>query len=279
MSNNKKELKSKSGSTAFKHRINESYELETSNASNIEANNIEIVSKNMKTKGSNILANEDINISSDKLLVLSDVLNQKVDKNHTFLTDEDKFNQNKEYNEQSNIVAKNVKISTGNFKLKGSNLLANEKILINADNVDIQEQELITKTSKKDVKTGVYANASIDLSGIKTEVGIKHHNNKEKELEIRNAKSNLVAKDIEIKSKNDINSSADILSENLELKAKNVNLKDTKNKLDISTDKTNFNLGITANVESVILNVASSVESLIVGEENKLSFQLQQKME
>lgn len=34
----------------------------------------------MKTKGSNILANEDINISSDKLLVLSDVLNQKVDK-------------------------------------------------------------------------------------------------------------------------------------------------------------------------------------------------------
>lgn len=69
---------------------------------------------------------------------------------------------------------------------------------------------------------------------------------------------------IEIKSKNDINSSADILSENLELKAKNVNLKDIKNKLDISTDKTNSNLGIATNVGSVILDVASSVESLIV---------------
>ena len=251
------------------HESRENISEESLRKSTLTAQNINIDTNKLDIKSSDLLAKEnidikanDVNIESEKTKETRDRYN---DNRFLFLFNNTQSYEEKEMNNESNLLAQNINISSKSTKIKGSNLISNENIKISSDKVDILEQELYNTNINKQRKLDFEAKFNTGLSGIDAGIGFNYLNNKENIVSKENAKSNLISKNILIDAKNDITSNANIYSDDLKLTADNIHLKDTKKEVKVENDNFGFNVGLTAKIGSPILDVASNISSLNKG--------------
>ena len=252
------------------HESRENISEESLRKSTLTAQNINIDTNKLDIKASDLLAKENIDIKADDVNIESEKTKETRDRYNDnrflFLFNNTQSYEEKEINNESNLLAQNINISSKNTKIKGSNLISNENIKIFSDKVDILEQELYNTNINKQRKLDFEAKFNTGLSGIDTGIGFNYLNNKENIVSKENAKSNLISKNILIDAKNDITSNANIYSDNLKLTADNIHLKDTKKEVKVENNNFGFNVGLTTKIGSPILDIASNISSLNKGD-------------
>ena len=251
------------------HESRENISEESLRKSTLTAQNINIDTNKLDIKASDLLAKENIDIKADDVNIESEKTKETRDRYNDnrflFLFNNTQSYEEKEINNESNLLAQNINISSKNTKIKGSNLISNENIKIYSDKVDILEQELYNTNINKQRKLDFEAKFNTGLSGIDAGIGFNYLNNKENIFSKENAKSNLISKNILIDAKNDITSNANIYSDDLKLTADNIHLKDTKKEVKVENNNFGFNVGLTVKIGSPILDVASNISSLNKG--------------
>ncbi|WP_156300411.1 two-partner secretion domain-containing protein [Streptobacillus canis] len=250
----------------WKSLVNEKQKLQKNISSNILAKNIKIDSNNTVILGSNILAEEDIIINSDNLELIAnktESTKEEINEN-VFIKNKTKIENRQKYEEvnSSNILGKNVKIGKGDVLVKGSNIVSNEKINIDADKVEILEEKV--NISREDYLNDSRVNfdLKVGLRGVNTKLGYSLNQDESNEDSKLSYKSNVSSKEIDIKARKDVISSADILAEKLEINAENILLKDVKNSITENVKSKNFNIGLSANVGSSLLDIAADTKEM-----------------
>ncbi|WP_197035252.1 hemagglutinin repeat-containing protein, partial [Oceanivirga salmonicida] len=127
------------------------------------------------------------------------------------------------------ILGKNIQLSGDDIHIKGSNILADEKASIIGKNVYIDEARNKMNETKvsNELELGIKAEAGTKR-GVNVGINLEYDNTKSDTAFDYSNKSNIIAKNIEIKALEDISSSADMKAkENILIKGNNIYLKDT----------------------------------------------------
>ena len=251
----------------WKSLVNEKQKLQKNISSNILAKNIKIDSNNAVILGSNILVEEDLIINSDNLeLIANKTENTKEEINeNVFIKNKTKIENKLKYNEvnSSNILGKNVKIGKGNVVVNGSNVLTDEKLYIDANKVEILEEK--ANISREDYLNDSRVNfdLKVGLRGANIKLGYSLNQDKSNEDTKLSHKSNISSKEVKINLIKDIISSADISAEKLEINADNILLKDVKDSVTKNVKSKNFNIGLSANVGSSLLDIVADTKEMV----------------
>lgn len=226
--------------------------IEKSLASNINADKIFINSKKNKISASNIIANH---LISDNLNIEANVVKNEIKlKKNTFLKENlAKLDSEKAYS--SNIlISENANIKKLN--IKSSNISLNNA---NIDDINVETTSL---------NTNLYENEkSIYLSDI---LKLNFSNKEDKEKYVTHQNSNVI-----LGSNSKINKKAsfvntNLIYDNLEINAKNVNFNAIKDIEEKTNNNFNASLGIDIDISSPILNNISDISKGIT-EKNTLT--------
>ena len=244
-------------------------------SSNLNAKNINIESKDTTIKGSNIEA-DNIDINSDKLNILSDKTRYErhsYDENRVLIFgNREKVDESKETNHSTNIIG-NINIKGKEVLVKGSNLLSNEDISIKANKVDILDEKVKLTTNDSKIVSDVYIESNDVLKDGKVKLNAGYRFNKtDKEVEQDiSVKSNLIGKNIKIESSDILNTNADISSESLKLKSKEINLLDSKDKISEKSNEFNLEIGVNARLGSSIIDLGKSIYESVSSKDRNIT--------
>ena len=244
-------------------------------SSNLNAKNINIESKDTTIKGSNIKA-DNIDINSDKLNILSDKTRDErhsYDENRVLIFgNREKVDESKETNYSTNIIG-NINIKGKEVLVKGSNLLSNEDISIKANKVDILDEKVKLTTNDSKIVSDVHIESNDVLKDGKAKLNAGYRFNKtDKEVEQDiSVKSNLIGKNIKIESSDILNTNADISSESLKLKSKEINLLDSKDKISEKSNEFNLEIGVNARLGSSIIDLGKSIYESVSSKDRNIT--------
>ena len=244
-------------------------------SSNLNAKNINIESKDTTIKGSNIEA-DNIDINSDKLNILSDKTRDErhsYDENRVLIFgNREKVDESKETNHSTNIIG-NINIKGKEVLVKGSNLLSNEDISIKANKVDILDEKVKLTTNDSKIVSDVHIESNDVLKDGKAKLNAGYRFNKtDKEVEQDiSVKSNLIGKNIKIESSDILNTNADISSESLKLKSKEINLLDSKDKISEKSNEFNLEIGVNARLGSSIIDLGKSIYESVSSKDRNIT--------
>ena len=157
--------------------------------------------------------------------------------------------------------------------MKGSNLLSNEDISIKANKVDILDEKVKLTTNDSKIVSDVHIESNDVLKDGKAKLNAGYRFNKtDKEVEQDiSVKSNLIGKNIKIESSDILNTNADISSESLKLKSKEINLLDSKDKISEKSNEFNLEIGVNARLGSSIIDLGKSIYESVSSKDRNIT--------